>query len=364
MPVVAVSSLTTAGLSIRGLGRRVLEKSLPSPREVPAPAPSRPEDIRQRKLMSRAAWFSALVMREVLAEAKWSDARAEIGAFFGVGASGAEMDEVARLVAASMDGDRFSLACCGGAGLDACNPLFAFQIMNNFTLCHGAILEGLAGPNAAFFSRGTGTVTALEEACAAVESGACERALVGGADTALHPVTLAELEREGFLRQGLLPAEGAAVLAIASAAEAPIGRVEAVRVFPVERPRGALVPRTGVLRDAAVPAALDALDDQPCDVVVLAPWGAPAREALMDLPEVLEATLSVDASLVLGESLAASPALAWVLALDLLAHLDKPRALVLSAGPDGDLGAVVLGRGVGGRSSARPSVTPIGGGGA
>ncbi|MDI1447181.1 beta-ketoacyl synthase N-terminal-like domain-containing protein [Polyangium sp. 6x1] len=345
LPVVAVSTLTAAGLSGPGLARRVLEDGIPSPRELAAPAPSRPEDIRQRKLMSRAAWFSALVMRGALAEARWDEGRDEIGAFFGVGASGAEMDEVARLVAASMVEGQFSLARCGREGLDACNPLFAFQIMNNFTLCHGAILEGLAGPNAAFFSRGAGTLTALEEACAAITSGACERALVGGADTALHPVTMAELEREGFLRQGLMPAEGAAALAITSEAEAPLGYVEAVRFFPVDRPRGALVPRTGVLRDAAVPAALDALEDQPCDVVVLAPWGAPAREALVDLPEMLEAELSVDASLSLGESLAATPALAWVLALDLLVHLDKHRALVLSAGPDGDLGAVVLTKG-------------------
>ncbi|MDC3957304.1 beta-ketoacyl synthase N-terminal-like domain-containing protein [Polyangium jinanense] len=345
LPIVALSTLTTAGLAGRGLGRRVLEKNLPLPCEIATPVPSRPEDVRQKKLMSRAAWFSALVMRDALAEARWDEGRAEIGAFFGVGASGAEMDEVARLVAASMEDGRFSLARCGREGLEVCNPLFAFQIMNNFTLCHGAILEGLAGPNAAFFSRGTGTVTALEEACAAIASGACERALVGGADTALHPVTTAELEREGFLRQGLTPAEGAAALALAATAEAPLGYVEAVRVFTVDRPRGALVPRTGVLRDAAVPAAFDALEDQPCDVVVLAPWGAPAREALMDLPEVLETEVSVDTSLSLGESLAATPALAWALALDLLVHFDKPRALVLSAGPDGDLGAVVLAKG-------------------
>ena len=345
LPVIAVSTLTAAGLGGRGLAQRALENSLPRPSELVAPAPTRPEDIRQKKLMSRAAWFSTLVMRGALAEARWNEARAEIGAFFGIGASGAEMDEIARLVAASMADGQFSLARCGREGLDACNPLFAFQIMNNFTLCHGAILEGLAGPNAAFFSRGTGTVTALEEACAAITSGACERVLVGGADTALHPITMAELEREGFLRQGLTPAEGAAALAITSTAEAPLGYVEAVRVFPVERPRGTLVPRTGVLRDAAVPAALDALEDQPCDVVVLAPWGTPAREALLDLPQVLEAELSVDTSLTLGESLAATPALAWALALDLLAHLDKPRALVLSAGPDGDLGVVVLAKG-------------------
>ena len=88
--------------------------------------------------------------------------------------------------------DRF-----GDAGLRAANPLFAFQLMNNFTLCHGAILAGLDGPNAAFFSRGAGTVRALREAAFAVAEADAPAALAGGADSALHPVTACELARGG-----------------------------------------------------------------------------------------------------------------------------------------------------------------------
>lgn len=324
----------------------MLDGGLPPPGSFEVPAPSRSEDIRQRKLMSRAAWLSALVMRSALNDAGWTDRREEVGAYFGVGASGAEMDDVARLVLASIDADRnFSLGRCGKDGLDACNPLFAFQIMNNFTLCHGAILEGLAGPNAAFFSRGVGTVTALEEACLALAEQSCERAIIGGADIATHPVTLAELDREGFLRDGLVPIDGAAALTLARSALRPLGRVESVWVWPVERPRGALFPRTSVLRDAAVLASADALAERPCDLLVLAPWGAPAREALIDLPEALDVKRSMDLTNLLGEALAATPALAWAAALGVLHETGTKRALVLSAGPDGDLGAVVLTRG-------------------
>lgn len=344
--VVAVSTLTHVGMLGIELGRRILQGNLPAPSPIDVPVPSRPEDIRQRKLMSRAAWMSALVMRDALRGAGSWDKREEIGAFFGVGASGAEMDDVARLVSASIDEQKkFSLARCGKEGLDACNPLFAFQIMNNFTLCHGAILEGLAGPNTAFFSRGVGTVTALEEACLAIVEGDCERALAGGADTATHPVTLAELEREGFLRDGLVAVDGAAALALAREAEDPLGRVESIWVCPVERPRDALVPRAGMLRDAAVLTAADALAERPCDLLVLAPWGTPAREAMMDLPEALAVKQSIDLTNLLGESLAASPAIAWAAALGMLVETGNTRALVLSAGPDGDLGAVVLTRG-------------------
>jgi hypothetical protein len=346
--VVAVSTVTASGVGGRGLASQFLEgRSMPPPGPARAPMPTRPEDVRQKKLMSRASWLAALAMRGALEGAGFADRRAEMGAFFGVGASGAEMDDVARLVGASLEGGQFSLARAGREGLDACNPLFAFQIMNNFTLCHGAILEGLAGPNAAFFSRGVGTVTALEEACLAILEGDASEAIAGGADTALHPVTLAELEREGFLRDGLLPAEGAAALALARSCKTPLGRVEYAGAFPVSRGRQYLVPRAGVLRDAAVIAALDALAERPCDVLVLAPWGKPALEALVDLPEMLAVKWSVDASRVFGEALAATPALAWVFALDMLAEVGGRRALVLSAGPDGDLGAVVLTRGAG-----------------
>ena len=45
--------------------------------------------------------------------------------------------------------------------------------MNNFTLCHSAILQGPAGPNSAFFSRGGGTLLAISEAMAALIEGEC-----------------------------------------------------------------------------------------------------------------------------------------------------------------------------------------------
>jgi hypothetical protein len=344
--VVAVSTLTHVGMLGIELGRRIVRGELPAICSIEVPQPSRPEDVRQRKLMSRAAWMAALVMRDALAVAGWSKQREEIAAYFGVGASGAEMDDVARLVGASIDDQKkFSLTRCGKEGLDASNPLFAFQIMNNFTLCHGAILEGLAGPNAAFFSRGVGTVTALEEACLALIHGDCDRAIVGGADTATHPVTQAELEREGFLRDGLVPIDGAAAIALAREAEVPLGRVESIWISPVERPRDVHIPRAGTLRDAAVLASADAIADYPCDLLVLAPWGTPAREVMRDLPETLAVKQSIDLTKFMGEALAATPAIAWVAALGMLVETGGKRALVLSAGPDGDLGAVVLTRG-------------------
>jgi hypothetical protein len=80
------------------------------------------------------------------------------------------------------------------------------------------------------------------------------------------------------------------------------------------------------------------------DALVLAPWGAPSRQALRSVcTDYFPNTPLIDLSQHLGEALAATPALAWVMGLDYLqTHRNASTTLVLSQGPDGDLGAVSL----------------------
>jgi hypothetical protein len=240
------------------------------------------------------------------------------------------MDELEAMLRASREGEHFSLARFGEAGLQACNPLFAFQLMNNFTLCHGAILEGLGGPNAAFFSRGSGTVVALTEALHALAEGDAERALAGGADSALHPVTRAELVRDAHLPPGREVAEGAAVLALAREAAAPQAWVVGCALGPW---------RESVSRELEGCASLA----QGTDLVLSAAW-SPGVQARLDL-EVEAWAPGIRVSAVEGgEALAATPALVWARAVDLLQQGEAGRILVLTAGIDGDLGAVALAR--------------------
>jgi hypothetical protein len=290
--VVGVAALSPLGHDWRGLGAALLAGRRA---EGPVPPGLAVADARARKLMSRAAELAAIALRRVLESAGWSEGRAEIGAFLGVGASGGAMDAVRALVDASVEDGALSLARLGRDGLAACTPLLAFQLMNNYTLCHGAILEGVGGPNAAFFARGGGTTIALVEAIAALDEGDCARAVAGGADTALHPVTWAELRREGHDR--VPPAEAAALLALARAPGArPLAVVESVTL------------------DEARPAA---------DVTITIGGGG------------------VDV-LGLGQTLAAAPALAWAAAIDLLATVE--RVAVVGGGVDGPQGAVVFRR--------------------
>jgi 3-oxoacyl-(acyl-carrier-protein) synthase len=281
-------------------------------------------DPRARKLMSHPARLAAVALRLALHDADLQPTdREQCALYLGVGASGCSMDELARMLAASIDEEQFQLDRFGKDGLAACNPLFAFQLMNNFTMCHGAILNGTAGPNGAFYSRGTGTVAALAEAHWLVGSGECEFAIAGGADSALHPVTWSQLRGDGYAELGLVPGEGAGLLVLSASPHAALATVERTECVGS---RVAAESAAGLLADAGRD-----------DLIVIAPWGTPARE-------LAGSRAHLDISHGLGDALAAGPALAWCAALDLLQAGSCKRAFILGAGIDGGLGLVVLGR--------------------
>ena len=338
--VIAASAVTARGLGWRGLGRAVRagDRAATSCQALggvlAAQVPSLPagQDVepRQLKLMSRGARLSCVAARSLFQESP-AVPREETGFFLGVGASGGAVEELEGMLDASFLEDRFDLGRFGTAGLGACNPLFAFQLMNNYTLCHAAIREGLRGPNAAIFSRGSGTVLALAEAHHAVAASDCEVALGGGADSALHPVTWAELRREEG--EAVVPGEGAALLALAAPDHArPLGFLERCEVQPGRQGLALALESTR--------RSLQALRPE-CVVLTATPN---RRAAVRELATSLCPEAVFDASALFGESLAASAALATVAALDLLQDGEVRRAAVLVVGPDGDLGLVGLAR--------------------
>jgi hypothetical protein len=346
--VAGVAAVSAFGLSWRGLARAVRDRTIePCPTsdlpmepgalafQVPPLAPEQDAgDARARKAMSRPARLAAIAAREAIADARFGEARRDLGYFLGVGASGGPVSEMVAMLRASLDErGAVSLARLGAEGLSASNPLFTFHVLNNFTLCHGAILEGTQGPNAAFFSRGGGTVIALREAIAAIAGGDCDRALAGGADTAIHPATFSELRRDGFA--DLVPGEGAALLALgrAESIAEPLCFIGRVQIHPARRRP----------LDRALAAAARSLAATSIDHLVLAPWGEPARAALTRFAaEIAPRAAVLDVTRALGETLAASPALAWATAVDLVASGESARAAVVSLGVDGDVGVVTL----------------------
>ncbi len=152
-------------------------------------------------------------------------------------------------------------------------------------------MYGIGGPNGAFYSRGAGTVLALREACDAIAEGRATRALAGGADTALDPVTRAEFACVGT---ELDAGEGAALLALAK--------------------DGAVLIESVSTQVDTIPAA---------DVAV-------------------GAGLDIDTAAALGETLAAGPALDWVVAAGLVRSGEARRAVAVSTGVDGVRCAVLF----------------------
>jgi hypothetical protein len=350
--VVAAAAVSPFGHGGGALVRGLLGEQAPAPStllaashpEVAAigvaavPAALDPVPAKARKTMARGAYLGAVALRALVGAAGWRD-RDGVGYFLGVGASGGSMADLEAILAATLgsaDGagtgagtgtgeGAMDLGRFGEAGIPACNPLLAFQLMNNFTMCHGAILDGTTGPSGAFFSRGAGTMAALVEAGEAIAAGDCERAIAGGADSALHPVTWVEHTRLADAPVRLPAGEGAGLLALAAAppADGPAIVVEvAAQVTRADDPAA----RAAALVGAGCDVVLVGADDRAQRDLLVAPFAGDA------------ALVSLDA---VGTALAATPALGWVAAVERV-RAGARRVAVVALDGVGDLAIAVF----------------------
>jgi 3-oxoacyl-(acyl-carrier-protein) synthase len=290
-------------------------------------------------MMSRSAILSTWAVRQALRELDEQEAHLATGLFMGVGASQGSMETLDAMLEPSLEDGAFSERRFGRDGLAAGNPLFAFQLMNNYTMCHAAILEGVGGPNNAFFSQGSGTVAALIEAAYAVLEGEASRALAGGADSVNHPVMQDELERRGFVGDGFLGSEGAGVVALeqAGGSTAALADLEHAAIYNA--------------RERSVDEVLDQAirEAGECHVVLLAPWGNATREAMNEaLDRAGTSAIRIDLTAALGDALAATPALGWLAGVDAIESHSVESVVVLGMGIDGDVTSVVLSMPIGG----------------
>ncbi len=209
-------AVTRIGLGWRGLADLPSVGRQPDDTEFAVnvePPPATGKQRMARRLMARSAFLAHLALEDAIADSNWADLH-RVGLFMGVGASGGAIEQVEQMIEPSLCAGQVSWEAFGGAGLRACNPLFAFQLMNNFTMCHAAILADVRGPNQVLFSRGDDTLGAIEEAVWSLKEGECTRAFAGGADSSRHPVTQIEVERER--NSSVCPGEAAAVLSLSS----------------------------------------------------------------------------------------------------------------------------------------------------
>jgi hypothetical protein len=130
----------------------------------------------------------------------------------------------------------------------------------------------------------------------------------------LHLATFVEIFLEGFVKQGFVPGEGAAVLALAREAEQPLAILEGTFTGSEE--------------------------GRSDEFAILVPWGPPARKPLEEMTSAC--TDRIDLSLSLGDPLSANVALGCAAAVDLIVSGKAQRAVVMCAGVDGSTGGVRL----------------------
>lgn len=274
---------------------------------------------RQRKRMSHSAYMATLTLGKLIESMGWQTCAIELGYYLGVGASGGDMGQLHDLLEYSRVDGAFDVARFGQEGLLASNPLFAFQLMNNFTMCHGAVIHGVGGPNAAIFGHGVGTTCALEEAAWSILDGHCERAIAGGADSAVYPVTAAELERTYVNLPPL--SEGVGLLALASPSTP-----EATRAI------GAL-HEVYTLNDREHEAMMARVEHSPahliiCHELITGRWSINHQAQPAPMPCAL----------------AASPAWSWLIALELLGDGLVEEVTVCARGEEEAWGVATFGR--------------------
>ena len=133
VPIVGAAAIAAHGDGWRGLGEAALAMTAGTHVKLPGiPAETPLSTPKARKMMSRGAYLAARCLADLLADVTWR--RGNVGYFLGVGASGGSLDDVTALLDASIVDGELSLPRFGDRGLAACNPLLAFQLMNNFTI--------------------------------------------------------------------------------------------------------------------------------------------------------------------------------------------------------------------------------------
>jgi 3-oxoacyl-(acyl-carrier-protein) synthase len=102
------------------------------------------------------------------------------GLYLAVGYIPFEASDMEQLLEASLEGDRFSMARFASDGLGAINPLLTFRVLPNMPAFHISVSFDVQGPYVVTYPGVGQFYGALEEALAALESGAIDVALVGG----------------------------------------------------------------------------------------------------------------------------------------------------------------------------------------
>jgi 3-oxoacyl-(acyl-carrier-protein) synthase len=134
-----------------------------------------------RKFMGRQDDLAVVAAGRALASASLAAPLGErCGLFLTVGYIPFETEDMARLLEASLEDERFSMARFAANAFGAINPLLTFRVLPNMPAFHVSLNFDIQGPYTVSYPGIGQFYTVLEDAWAALGSGLIDVALVGG----------------------------------------------------------------------------------------------------------------------------------------------------------------------------------------
>jgi 3-oxoacyl-[acyl-carrier-protein] synthase II len=239
------------------------------------------------KVMSRSIQLAVAAAQLALDDAAIDKNRldpARFGVEFGAGLIASELEELgpASQISATDQAGSVDLSRWGSQGLASMPPLWMLKYLPNMLACHVSILHNAQGPNNTITENDVASLLALGEAFRILRRDLADFFLVGGADSKLNPLSLTR--QSLFLpltrrndepekacrpfdrrRDGIVPGEGAGVLALEEAEHA---RRRGARVYAEVVGFGAAFDRdrNGAGLARAIRAALSEAEIGPEDV--------------------------------------------------------------------------------------------------
>jgi len=219
---------------------------------------------KHRKFMGGQDDLAVVAAGRAIASAGLGDALGErAGLYLATGYIPFERADIELLLAGSLENGRFSMARFSTEGYNAVNPLLTFRCLSNMPAFHVSVNFDLQGPYFVTYPGPGQFYVALEEASAALESGAIDVALVAGVAHQDNFLVRHHFSRVDPPAERLVDAAGCIVLERASRAGSRArGRFLERRLVyrPCDPLEDAIAPREsgadGGLGPASLPVAL------------------------------------------------------------------------------------------------------------
>ncbi|HLL90703.1 MAG TPA: beta-ketoacyl-[acyl-carrier-protein] synthase family protein [Tepidisphaeraceae bacterium] len=116
---------------------------------------------------------------------------ARFGCNIGAGLISVDLSELTGAMTAARDGNKLDLKRWGTEGMGQLTPLWLLKYLPNMLACHVTIVHELKGPSNTITCADASSHLAIGEAFRTIQRGDADRAICGGAETKLPPMSLA-----------------------------------------------------------------------------------------------------------------------------------------------------------------------------